>query len=339
MLNADHIMYAPSISLVIPVLNEEGNVLPLYERLTSVLRSLTQEYELIFVDDGSTDRTFSIVKTLHTQDPSVRGISFSRNFGHQVALLAGLKQSRYSIVVTMDGDLQHPPEVIPEMYRKYLEGYDIVNTRRIDEESIGLFKKTSSRYFYRLLNFLADVRIEPASADFRLMSRQTVDAFLQIPERDRFTRGLVSWLGFRQAIIDYQAQARRSGYTKYNLKKMIRFGLNGITSFSARPLRISFYTGLSISLAGLVYAFYAVIQFFSGQTITGWTSILVSLLIIGGVILINLGIIGEYIARIFNEVKDRPLYFIRDQTGTPEKQQKFADHEQIKEKTHPEKDR
>lgn len=321
-----------AISIVVPVLNEEGNVRLLYEKLTEALRPLTPRYEIIFVDDGSTDRTFSIIRSLHAEDPAVRGFSFSKNFGHQVALLAGMRQSRYEVVITMDGDLQHPPELIPALLAKYREGYDIVNTRRVDDASIGLFKKTSSRLFYRLINYLSDVRIEPAAADFRLMNRQSVEAFLDIPERDRFTRGLVSWLGFRQAIVDYQVQARASGRSKYSLRKMIRFGLNGITSFSARPLRISFYTGALISLAGLVYAIYAVVEFFSGQTIPGWTSILLSLLIIGGVILINLGIVGEYMARIFNEVKNRPLYFIKDQTDVTEQRKTLSDHEQTHEK-------
>ncbi len=316
------------ISVIVPVLNEEGNVRLLWDRLARVLSAMTGDFEVIFVDDGSQDRTFSIVKGLHEKEPRVRGVAFSRNFGHQIALLAGLREARGEVVVTMDGDLQHPPELIPELYRTHQEGYDIVNTRRIDEASASSFKKGSSQHFYRLINHLSDIRIEPASADFRLMSRATVNAFLDIPERDRFTRGLVSWMGFRQAVVEYQAEPRASGETKYSLQKMIQFALNGITSFSARPLRISFYTGCLISLAGLLYAVYAVVQFFVGNTIPGWTSILVTLLIIGGVILINLGIVGEYIARIFNEVKARPLYFIREQTGSEPGPRDRTCHEQ-----------
>lgn len=301
------------ISVVVPILNEEDNIRLLYQQLIPILKGLSSRYEVIFVDDGSTDRSFSIVKELATNDPRIRGISFSKNFGHQIALLAGLKKSRGEAVITMDGDLQHPPDFIPVLYAKFQEGYEIVNTKRIDQAEINLFKKSSSRLYYRLINFLSTVPIEPASADFRLMSRVTVDAFLNIPERDRFTRGLISWMGFRQVVVTFQAMARAAGKTKYSFRKMIRFGLNGITSFSARPLRISFFSGSIISFAGLIYAVFAVLKFFSGQTVPGWTSILVSLLIIGGVILINLGIVGEYIARIFNEVKSRPLYFIKDQ--------------------------
>lgn len=305
----------PHISVVIPVLNEQENIRLLAGRLVPVLESIHPHYEVIFVDDGSTDRTFAQIRDLNVENERIGGISFSKNFGHQLALLAGLKQSRGEVVVTLDGDLQHPPELITDLYQKYREGFDIVNTRRIDEAGIGFFKKTSSRLFYKLINFLSDVPIEPAAADFRLMTRMTVEAFLSIPERDRFTRGLVSWMGFRQTAIEYQAQPRASGKSKYSLKKMIRFGLNGITSFSSRPLTISFYGGVIISLFGLLYGIFALVEFFRGQTIPGWTSILLTLLLIGGVILINLGIIGEYLARIFNEVKGRPLYFIKDQTN------------------------
>jgi len=321
-------MTTPEISVVVPVLNEQSNVRPLWQRLAGALTSMGKRFEVIFVDDGSQDQTFTVVKALHAEDQRVRGLSFSRNFGHQIALLAGLREARGDVVVTLDGDLQHPPEVIPQLYARYEEGYEIVNTRRMDEPGASTFKKITSRGFYRLINQLSDVRIEPASADFRLMSRAAVRAFLEMPERDRFTRGLVSWMGFRQAIVEYQAEPRAAGETKYSLQKMMHFALNGITSFSSKPLRISFYMGCLISLTGLLYAVYAVAEFFVGNTFPGWTSILVSLLIIGGVILINLGIVGEYIARIFNEVKGRPLYFIREETGLAQKHPESDRHEQ-----------
>jgi polyisoprenyl-phosphate glycosyltransferase len=304
----------PQFSIIIPVRNEEGNVRPLCDSLLAVLSDLTAEFEIIFVDDGSTDRTFTAVRGLSEQDARIVGIALSRNFGHQIALLAGMQRSRGESVISMDGDLQHPPELIPTLIAKHREGFDIVNTRRIDAEGTGFVKRATSRWFYRVLNFLADVQVQPGSADFRLMSRRAVDAFLSIPERDRFTRGLVSWMGFSQAVVEYTARPRASGRTKYNPAAMFRFALSGITSFSSRPLHLSFYLGIMISLAGLLYAVYAVVMFFAGRTITGWASILVSVLIIGGVILVSLGIIGEYIARIFHEVKSRPLYFIKDQT-------------------------
>lgn len=303
----------PAISVVIPVFEEEGNIRPLVDQLVPVLEELNLPFEILFVDDGSKDSTYAAIATCHKHDPRIGYLALSRNFGHQTALLAGLQQSRGDLVVTMDGDLQHPPEVIPELIQKYREGFDIVNTKRIDPPGISWNKKTSSRLYYRLLKNLSEVPIQPAAADFRLMTRRTVDAFLTIEERDRFTRGLVSWMGFRQAIVPYQAAPRHAGRSKYTLKKMVGFGLKGITSFSARPLSIAFYSGVVISLLGFVYGLYAVVQYFRGATIPGWTSTQLTLLIIGGVILINLGILGEYLARVFLEVKRRPFYFIREQ--------------------------
>jgi len=304
-----------ALSVVVPVFNEADNVRPLWNRLLSVLERFGEPFEVVFVDDGSRDGTFAAVKELHAGDVRVRGISLSSNFGHQIALLAGLRQAR-GIVITMDGDLQHPPELIPALIEKHREGYDIVNTRRLDAVDTGPFKRLSSRLFYQVMNHLSDVPVEPAAADYHLMTRPTVDAFLSIPERDRFTRGLVRWMGFRQALVEYRAEPRAFGRSKYTLGRMIGFGLDGITSFSSRPLRLSFYTGLTLSAIGLLYGAYAILSFVGGSTIQGWTSILLTLLVIGGAILISLGIIGEYIARIFNEVKGRPLYFVRDQTGT-----------------------
>jgi dolichol-phosphate mannosyltransferase len=303
-----------SYSIVIPVFNEEGNIEALHQSLSELLKSINGTYEIIFADDGSADRSFEIIKKISLADPSVRGISLSRNFGHQVALAAGLEHSRGDAVIMMDADMQHPPELIKELIKKYHEGYDIVNTIRNATQGEGLFKRFTSKIFYKLLNRLSDIPIEPASADFRLMSRRTVNAFLRLKEKDRFTRGLISWMGFRQAKIYYDAAARKSGESKYTLKKMFRFAVDGLTSFSAKPLRISFYAGFLFSMLGLLYSVYAVIENLRGKTIPGWTSILVSVLIIGGVQLISIGIIGEYLARVFSEAKDRPLYFVKEDT-------------------------
>lgn len=305
---------SPMISIVVPLLNEESNIAVLYSELKKALTGITDDYEILFVDDGSTDKSFIIIQKLNASDKRIRGISLSRNFGHQVALLAGMENADGELVVSMDADLQHPPEVIKNLYEKHKEGFDIVNTRRIDAKNIGLFKKTSSKYFYKIINALSDVRIEPASSDFRLMSRTAVDAFLKIQERDRFTRGLVSWMGFRQAIVEYHAPPRFAGKSKYTLRKMLRFSLDGITSFSAKPLRIAFYIGTLLSVAGLFYAVFAIIGYFRGETIQGWTSLMVTVLLIGGVQLVSIGIIGEYIARIFNESKARPVYFVKEMT-------------------------
>lgn len=302
----------PNLSIVVPVFNEAANLEVLYSALIEVLVGTKLAYEVIFIDDGSSDKTFEVVRNLHKKDAHIKGFSFSRNFGHQVALFAGLAQAKGDIVISMDGDMQHPPSLIPDLLAKYEEGYDIVNTRRIDAEGTGLFKRLSSRWYYGMLNALSDVPIEPAAADFRLMNRKAVDALNSLPETHRFTRGLVGWMGFKQAIIPYQAAERHAGASKYTFFKMLRFGLDGIVSFSVKPLRIAFYTGVLVSIAALVYAIYAVIQHYLGATVEGWTSILVSVLFIGGVTLLSLGVIGEYIARIFNEVRRRPMYFFKD---------------------------
>lgn len=306
---------AQKITIVIPVYNEEYNIEEVYKRTFSVMDRLNSDFEFIFIDDGSKDNTFTVICELSKNDDRVKGISLSRNFGHQVALQAGLEAASGDLVITMDGDLQHPPELIIQMIEKYRQGFDIVNTRRLETADAGITKKTSAGIFYKLINALSDIHIESGSADFRLMSRKALEAFLRFPERNRFTRGLISWMGFRQAIIDYSAPSRFTGKTKYNYRKMFRLALDGITSFSSRPLRISFYCGFIVFILGLIYAIFAVIKYINGETVQGWTSTLVSILILGGIQLLTIGIIGEYIARIFNESKARPLYFIKDKTG------------------------
>lgn len=303
---------SPHISLVIPAYNEEGNLENLYRELIPVLESLDKSVEILFVDDGSTDHSFEMIKRLHERDERVKGISLSRNFGHQVALVAGLENASGEVVVMMDADFQHPPEVIKTLYRKYKEGYDIVNTRRLQTEGILFFKRFSSWCYYKLINLLSDCRIEASSSDFRLMNRRAVEAFLQFQEKNRFNRGLISWMGFKQDVVEYKAPPRIRGRSKYTMRKMLSFGLDGVTSFSSKPLRISFYTGFLIFLAGVAYAIYIIINHFKGLTIPGWTSTVLIILLIGGFQLLSLGIIGEYIARIYNESKSRPIYFLKD---------------------------
>jgi dolichol-phosphate mannosyltransferase len=225
-----------------------------------------------------------------------------------------MQQACGNIIITMDADLQHPPELIPQMLDAGNRGYDIVNTRRIDGKGASHFKKLTSRCFYRIINRIADITIPEGSSDFRLMNRKALDSFLQFGERDRFTRGLVNWMGFRQTVVDYECPPRNAGKSKYTFRKMVHFAADGITAFSSRPLRIASYTGFIVFLLGLAYAVFAVVQHFTGRTIPGWTSLLVTVLILGGIQLLGLGIIGEYLARIFNESKSRPLYFIKDKT-------------------------
>ena len=303
------------ISIIIPLFNEEGNITVLYANLISVLEKISSEYEIVFVDDGSKDRSFELISKICQENSKVLGISLSRNFGHQIALTAGLEHSSAEVIITMDADMQHPPEVILSLYEKYKQGYDIVNSIRTETADSSVFKKITSRYFYKIINTLSDIHIEPASADFRLMNRKTVDAFLKLKEKDRFTRGIISWMGFKQAQVEYTAPERFSGKSKYSLFKMFNFAVDGITSFSAKPLRISFYAGLIVSFVGLLYAIYAVVEYFKGNTSPGWASTLVSILIIGGIQLISIGIIGEYLARVFNEAKNRPLYLVKQYTS------------------------
>ena len=303
------------ISIVIPLLNEDGNIRVLYDALLPVVEKISPDYEIIFVDDGSKDNSYDCIKQICDQNNRVLGISLSRNFGHQIAITAGMEHASGSVVVTMDADMQHPPEVILDLYSKYKEGYDIVNTIRTETADSGAFKKVTSSWFYRIINNLSDIHIEPAAADFRLMNRKTVSAFLHLREIVRFTRGLISWMGFKQAMVPYTAPSRFSGKSKYSITKMFRFAADGITSFSAKPLRVSFFAGVLVSLIGLLYAIYAVIEYFGGKTIPGWTSLQVSILIIGGIQLISIGIIGEYLARVFNEAKNRPMYFVKEYTS------------------------
>ena len=303
------------ISVVIPVYNEAPNITELVNRVNAVLAVSGKSYEIILSDDGSKDATLEEIKKLSTEHLFLKAVSLSRNFGHQVALTAGMDHAAGSIIITLDGDLQHPPELIPELLKKHAEGFDIVNTLRLETEGTGPVKNLTSKGFYRLINALSDVEIKAGAADFRLMSRRAADAFLSLKEKDRFTRGLVSWMGFEQTFVPYEADKRFAGKSKYTLRKMVRFALDGLTSFSAKPLRISLYLGFLFAIFGLFYALYAIINHNTGNTMPGWTSLLIMILLIGGLQLISLGIIGEYLARVYNETKNRPLYFVKETVG------------------------
>ncbi|MEN8227830.1 MAG: glycosyltransferase family 2 protein, partial [Bacteroidota bacterium] len=251
------------LSIVLPAFFEEDNIQFIYNEILKHVENVA-DLEIIFVDDGSKDHTFEKIRELALRDSRVKGIRLSRNFGHQTALLAGLQEVTGEQVIMMDADGQHPPELIPQLISKLSEGYDIVNTIRLDTEGSGVIKKISSRWFYRLFNILSDIKIEPASADFRIMNRKSVDAFLAIDEHDRFTRGLVSWMGFRQATLEYQADKRRSGKSKYSFRRMRLFAIDGVTSFSSKPLRISTIMGLITLIGGVGYMIYAVVMYLMG---------------------------------------------------------------------------
>ncbi|MCX6250440.1 MAG: glycosyltransferase family 2 protein [Bacteroidetes bacterium] len=305
----------PLLSIVIPLLNEQTNIEKLYTELLTALDPLTDSYEIIFVDDGSKDNSLYLIKELADKNSKIFGLSFSRNFGHQIALMAGMEHARGEWVLTMDADLQHPPSLISELCIKLKEGNDVVNTRRRNTKGVGFIKRSTSKNFTRFLNMLTGIKVVDGASDFRLMKREFVDAFIKLPERDRFTRGLVTWLGFRQVFVEYDAPERFSGETKYSYMKMLRYALDAITSFSSKPLRISLYLGMIVITAGFFYGIYATWCYFSGITVPGWTSLLLVILILGGFQLISLGVIGEYIGRIFNESKARSMYVIKERVN------------------------
>ncbi len=301
------------ISVIIPVFNESGNIIPLAIRLNEVLSEYPNR-QVLFIDDGSIDNSLQILHQLHQQDNRIGYISFSRNFGHQHALRCGIDYADGDCVISMDGDLQHPPELIPEMIKKWQEGYDIVYTQRTDEEGIGIFKKITSALFYKLMNYLSDVSLEPGTADFRLLDKRVANVIKNSHEQGLFVRGFISWMGFKQYKITYRAASRHSGKTKYSIRKMLSFALNGITSFSIKPLRFSIVAGTLISALAFVYAIYAVILylFFPEKAVPGWASVLVSVLFIGGIQLLFLGVLGEYLGKLFMQAKQRPGYIVKE---------------------------
>lgn len=300
------------ISIVVPIMNEEGNISKLIERVTRVL-TYTGRFEIIFVNDGSTDKTLSIIKECAQNDNRIKYISFSRNFGHQSALRAGLDFAEGDCVISMDGDLQHPPELIPAMIEKWQEGYEVVYTLRKDTEQTSFFKRKTSAFFYSLINRLSDVEIEQGSADFRLVDRSVVEALKQFRENPVFYRGLVRWLGFSQFALEYVPELRSWGQTKYSVKKMLKFAMVGITSFSIKPLHLSTILGTAMAIASFVYGLYAIgMKLFTNQTIPGWTSLLIVVSLIGGIQLLMIGVLGEYLGKLFIESKKRPPYLIQE---------------------------
>lgn len=302
----------PLLSVVVPCFNEEEVLTETVKQLTKFCNAQTElNTELIFIDDGSRDRTRSMLGAFAAQDPRIRVICFARNFGHQIAVTAGINHAAGDAVVLIDSDLQDPPEVIHEMVAKWREGYDVVYGTRTERPGESAFKLGTARAFYRLLNKLSDVPIPLDTGDFRLMSRRVVNTLNAMPEHDRFVRGMVSWVGFRQTALPYKRAPRFAGTSKYPLRKMIRFAADGILSFSTKPLQIAITMGLiaaALALLGIVYAL--ALRVFTEIWVEGWTTLMIAVLFIGGVQLISIGILGEYIGRIYNEVKRRPLYII-----------------------------
>ena len=299
------------LSIVTPVFNEAEVIESFYERVRKAMERLdSMEYELIFVDDGSTDGSYEKLVSIANAYGDVKVIKFSRNFGHQIAITAGIDLAKGDAVVVIDGDLQDPPEVIPEFVAKWREGFEVVYGVRAKRDGESKMKLFTAAAFYRLLHRIIKLDIPVDVGDFRLMSRRVVDSFKELKERDRFVRGLVSWIGFKQTGVHYFRDRRFAGETKFPYRKMIKFALDGITSFSDVPLKMATWLGYFTSLVALLYLFSVFVQKALGYTVQGWATIMVAMLFLGGVQLISLGIIGEYVGRIFNEVKQRPLYVV-----------------------------
>ncbi len=305
------------LSVVIPCFNEEEVIGETVKRLRAFCGGLVDlQVELIFVDDGSRDRTRELLRGYAAEDSRIRIVGFARNFGHQIAVTAGIDAARGDAVVLIDADLQDPPEVVHEMVAKWREGYDVVYGTRTDRPGESAFKLATARAFYRLLNRLSDVPIPLDTGDFRLMSRPVVETLKAMPERDRFVRGMVSWVGFRQVALPYRRAERFAGESKYPMRKMLRFATDGILSFSIKPLQMSITLGLLaavLSLSGIAYALY--LRVFTSVWVEGWTALMIAVLFLGGVQLVCVGILGEYVGRIYNEVKRRPLYVVQDWIG------------------------
>jgi polyisoprenyl-phosphate glycosyltransferase len=305
------------LSVIVPCFNEELVLRATYERLTKVCRELPAlNYELVFVNDGSVDQTQKILSELQRADPQVKVIGLSRNFGHQIAVTAGLEETNGDAVVVIDADLQDPPEVIPQLVERWRQGNDVVYGVRIEREGERKFKLWTAKIFYRLINYVSETKIPLDAGDFRLMDRRVVQVLKAMPERARFLRGMVSWAGFRQVSVEYERAARHAGQSKYPFRKMMNFALDGIISFSLVPLKISIWTGfvaIWLAVAGIIVA--VVDRLLEKDLTRGWASLFVAVLFMGGIQLVSLGIIGEYLGRIYTEVKRRPLYAVQERLG------------------------
>mgnify|MGYP000886101578 FL=1 len=298
------------ISIVVPVYNEEENIEHFVLSVEAVMEKLPYAYEILFIDDGSRDRSREILLELGKKDTHVQSIFLARNSGHQLALTCGTDHADGDAVITMDGDMQHPPELLPVLLAQWETGYDIVQTVRLTTEGVSLFKRLTSKYYYRLLNAMTDVEIQEGGSDFRLMDRKAVLALRRYREHARFIRGIVGAMGFRKTTVEFVAHERFAGRSKFSLHKMISFALDGILAYSVQPLRAAFYVGVFSALLAVLIFLHVLYETLSGETVPGWSTIVVCSLFFGGMQLMMLGICGEYIARILQEVKNRPLYLI-----------------------------
>lgn len=304
------------LSIIAPMFNEESNIDRFFETLIPVLAHLGLTYEIICIDDGSKDRTLEKLAVYHQHNPQIKIISFSRNFGKEIALTAGLHHSNGRAIIPIDADLQHPPKVIEELVAKWREGYDVVYAVKKMRHGESLVKRFTAGVFYRFINFISDTPVPKDTGDFRLFDRRVVKALNRIPERTRFMKGLYSWVGFKQVGIEFDQQPRHLGKTKWNYWKLWNFAIDGITLFSTTPLRLWSYIGITISFISFIYGSYLIIRtIIYGIDVPGYASIMVVILFLGGLQLISLGVIGEYLGRVYAETKRRPLYVIKESYG------------------------
>ena len=304
------------VSLIVPVFNEEKVLPTFYDELVGVLDNVDFRSEIIFVDDGSADNTWASLKQLRSQDSRIKLLCLSRNFGHQAALLAGIENAKGECVITMDGDLEHPPELIPVLVNKWRQGAKIVNTRRRSSAHLPIGKKLTSSLFYKIFRFLSGLELNPGMADYRLLDQQVITELKGIKEKALFLRGILQWVGFEQEIVDYEAGSRSVGKSKFSLTKMTQLALNAITAFSTIPLRVATLLGFVFSMISFSYLAYAAYAWmFTDYSAEGWKAVIGLLLFLGGVQLICIGIIGEYLGRVYLEVKERPAYIVKLNEG------------------------
>ncbi|GFZ33926.1 glycosyl transferase [Clostridium zeae] len=307
------------LSVVIPMYFEEEVAEECYNRMTEVMKNNNYNYEIVFVNDGSTDKTMPILKDIAANDKNVKIIGFSRNFGHQTAVTAGMFNATGDAVVIIDADLQDPPELIVDMVNKWNEGYEVVYAKRRKRDGETWFKLITAKYFYKFLASMSDIEIPKDTGDFRLIDRTVVEALREMPERNRFVRGMVSWVGFNQTYIEYNRNERFAGTTKYPLKKMLKFASDGIVAFSSKPLKVvSLIGSITIIISFIMLLYSIIVKVFGYRTQPGWTSLMVVITLFSGVQLLSLGIMGEYIARIYDESKKRPLYIIKEKINFEE---------------------
>jgi len=308
-----------TVSVVIPCFSEAESLEPLHRRVSEACRAAADRYEIIFVDDGSKDDTWTRITALCSQDPHVRGLSLSRNFGHQPALTAGLDFAEGEWIFILDADLQDPPELLAAMLSKASEGYDVVYGRRIERAGETVLKRFTAAVFYRVLNKFVDISIPLDTGDFRLISRRAVDALKKMPETHRFVRGMVSWIGFKQCEIPYVREKRAAGITKYPFRKMLNFSFDAITGFCPKALRFAIYLAFCFGFACILVMGYALHGWLTGDVVPGWTSLMVVILMLGSIQLLTVGFMGEYMGRIFEEVKRRPLYIVKEVCAHPDR--------------------